>query len=227
MKKDRNRPSSQSEHSFEHPFHHGCDSYSVFLRGFFFYLSNPSHPVYVWSAKTMLKSLRTTFENVSESWNVAGLSASFCVDGIGFSLRDRPDTISPGIVADYVTEPVCASNDQRWMQTTSGVAHDLPQGSGFYRVSFPAGDGPNTTLSQRCSIRNNTNIHFCLVKNGDLWNWSDGDETSILPLEKNEIHRAPFPSTVSGTFGLLEGKGMHVISVEKLNQVGRGVIPCS
>lgn len=146
MNKDRNRPSSQSEHSFEHPFHHCCDSYSVFLRRFFFYLSNPSCPVYVWSAATMLKSLRTTFENVSESWNVTGLPASFCVDGIDFSFRNRP-----GIFADYATESVCASDEQRWMQTPSGVAHDLPQGPGFYHVSSPGGGRADTTLSQHYS----------------------------------------------------------------------------
>lgn len=45
------------------------------------------------------------------------------------------------------------------------------------------------------------------------------DETSDLLLE---VHRTPFHSTVSGTFGLLKGKGVRDICIQKLYQ-GTGV----
>jgi hypothetical protein len=56
-------------------------------------------------------------------------------------------------------------------------------------------------------MRDNINIHYHSVKNRDPWSQSDGDETSSFLLEENGVHPTPFPLTVSGTFGLLKGKG--------------------
>lgn len=200
MNEDSNRPSSQSEHSFEHPFHYGRCSYSVFPRVFFFCLSNPFYPIYVWSAKSTLKSLRTSFENVNETGIVTGVFVSFFVDGtaiIDSPPRNRPDTICPGILADCATEPICASNNESWVQTTSVVARDLPQGSNSCRGSVLGGGGANSTLSQLHSMREDINIHFHLVRNRDPWSQSDGGESSILLLEENGVHCAPFPLTVT------------------------------
>lgn len=209
MNEDSNRPSFQSERSFEHPFHYGCCSYSVFPRVFFFCLSDPFCPIYVWSAKTTSKSLRSRFEIVNETGIAMGVSTSFYAVGtvlIGSPPRNRPDTICPGILADCATGLICTSNNESWVQTASVVAHDLPLGSDSYRVSVLGGGSANSTLSQLHHLRENVNIHFHLVRNRDFWSQSDGDKTSILLLEENEVHRAPSPLTVRETFGLLKGK---------------------
>ena len=100
---------------------------------------------------------------------------------------------------------------------TPAVAHDLPWGSDSCRVSALGGGGADETLSQNCSVRDDTNVHCHLVRNRDPWNQSDDDETSILLLEENKVRRVPFPSTVSGTFGLLKGKVMRDIHIQ--NQI--------
>jgi len=158
----------------------------------------------------MLNSLKTNYENASESRNATGASAFVCVYGtaaIDCPLRNRPDMTCPGILADYVTEWIFASNDESWVRATSAAAHDLPWGSDSCRVSVLDGGDANRTLSQRCSMRDNTDIHCRLVRNCGPWSQSDGDVTSSF-LEENVIHCAPFPSTVSGTFGLFKGKGV-------------------
>ena len=101
---------------------------------------------------------------------------------------------------------------------TSVVAHDLPWGSDSCRVSALGGGGADETLSQHCSVQDDTNVHCHSVRNRDPWNQSDDDETSILLLEENKVRRVPFPSTVSGTFGLLKGKVMRDIHIQKPNQ---------
>ena len=70
-------------------------------------------------------------------------------------------------------------------------------------------------------MRENTNVHYRLVKIRDPWGQNDGAETSSPLLEENGIPRAPFPSTMSGTSGLLKEKVCRDIRIQKPH---RGVI---
>ena len=223
MNEDSNRPSSQSERSFEHPFHYVRCLHSVSPRVFFFYLSNPFYLIYVWSAKTTLKSLSTNSENVNETGIATGASASFSADGtaaIDSAPRSRPDMICLGVLADYATGLTCTSDNESWVQTTSGAAHDLPWGSGSHRTSVPGSGGADGTLRKLRFIRENVNVHFHLVRNRDPSDQSDGDGASTPLLEENEAHRAPSPLIVSKTFGLLKGKGMRGTCIQKSHQDG-------
>ena len=75
-------------------------------------------------------------------------------------------------------------------------------------------------------MRGNTNIHCRLVRNRDPWSQCDSGEISSLLPEENVAHRAPFPLTVSGTFGLLKGEGVRDIRIQKSHSDDQGVIPC-
>ena len=170
--------------------------------------------------KTTLKSLSTNSENVNET-GIA--TASFSVDGtaaIDSAPRSRPDIISLGVLADYATGLIFSSDNESWVQTTSGAAHDLPWGSDSHRASVLGSGGANSTLSKLHPVRENVNIHFHLVRDHGSCDQSDGDRTSILLLEENEAHRAPSPLTVSETSGLLKGKGMRGICIQKSHQDG-------
>ena len=159
MNEDSNRPSSQSERSFEHLFHYVRCLHSVSPRVFFFYLPNPFYLIYVWSAKTTLKSLSTNSENVNETGIATGASASFSADGtaaIDSAPRSRPDMICLVVLADYATGLTCASDNESWVQTTSGAAHDLPWGSDSHRASALGSGGANGTLSELRSLYERT-----------------------------------------------------------------------
>ena len=63
-------------------------------------------------------------------------------------------------------------------------------------------------------MRGNTNVRCCSVRHHDPGSQNDGDETSSLPLEE-EVHRAPFPLTMSETSGLLKGKHVRGVHIQK------------
>ena len=65
-----------------------------------------------------------------------------------------------------MTGLTCAPDNESWVQTISGAAHDLPWESNFHRASVLGSGGANGTLSKLRFLYESVSIQFPSVNVG-------------------------------------------------------------